>query len=157
MALISSLAPGERIVLDTHIWVWASGEAGGPSQFTSSAHPAIEAAAQERRLFASAASVWEIALKAERGQAIVSGDLHTWVRDQRQYPGIRVLPVDPRLAIDCTRLPPWIRERDGRDHRDPGDRFIVATARRLNGILLTCDEEILTYANRGHVKAFDAR
>lgn len=157
MALISSLQATDRLVLDTHIWVWASGESGGPSQFHASAHPAIEAAARSRRLFASAASVWEIALKAERGKAIVSGDLLAWVQDQKQYPGIRVLPIDLRLAVECTRLPPWIRSRDGKEHRDPGDRFIVTTARRLNGILLTCDEEIVAYAGQGHVRAFDAR
>jgi PIN domain nuclease of toxin-antitoxin system len=56
-----------------------------------------------------------------------------------------------------TTLPRWIRSRDGKEHRDLGDRFIVVTARRLNGILITCDEEILEYAERGHVRALDAR
>jgi PIN domain nuclease of toxin-antitoxin system len=157
LALISDLGVGDRLVLDTHIWVWVSGEAGGLSQFANEAVEAIEDAARGLRLFASAASVWELALKLERGQAIVSSDLRAWVRDQWSYPVIRVMPIDAKLAMDSTALPPWIRSRDGKEHRDPGDRFIVATARRLNGILITCDEKILEYAERGHVRAFDAR
>lgn len=155
--LISELAESDRLVVDTHVWLWASGEAGGAGLLRPTALPAIEQAARRRRLFVSAASVWEIALKAERGQLLVSGDLRSWVREQRAYPGVRVLPLQSRVAIDCTRLPRWIRERDGKEHRDPCDRFIVATARLLNAVLPTCDLEILAYASQGHVKAYDAR
>ncbi len=155
--LISDLTGADRLVMDTHIWVWVSGEAGGPGQIGAAALPAIEAAAERRELFVSSASVWEMALKAERGKALVSGDLHEWVRDQERYPGVRVMPVDSRLAIDCTTLPLWTRRSDKKEHRDPADRFIVTTTRRLNAILVTCDEEILHYAGQGHVAAFDAR
>jgi PIN domain nuclease of toxin-antitoxin system len=155
--LISEPGPGDRLVMDTHVWVWASGEAGGPERLGARALQAIELAARARRLFVSAASVWEIALKAERGQAVVSGDLQAWVRDQREYPGVRVLSLNSRVAIDCTRLPLWVRARDGKEHRDPADRFIVTTARMLQGVALTCDEEILRYADEGHVRAYDAR
>jgi PIN domain nuclease of toxin-antitoxin system len=155
--LTSSLAASDRLVLDTHIWVWASGESGGPGQFTPGALQPIEDAARARRLYVSAASVWEIALKEERGRALVTGDLSSWVRDQRQYPGVRVLGIDGRLAIESTRMARWIRKRDGQEHRDPNDRFIVATARRLNAVLITCDEEILSYADEGNLRGFDAR
>jgi PIN domain nuclease of toxin-antitoxin system len=66
------------------------------------------------------------------------------------------MTIDSRLSIDSTSLPPWLRRSDKREHRDPADRFIVAAARRLNAILLTCDEEILHYASQGHLAAFDA-
>lgn len=155
--LISEIAEADLLILDTHVWVWASGEAGGPAQLKAASLPAIEQAARARRLFVSAASVWEIALKAERGLALISGDLHAWVREQRQYPGVRLVAIGARLAIDSTSLPRWIRRGDGRDHRDPCDRFIVTSARRLNGVVVTCDEEIVAYAEQGHVKAYEAR
>jgi PIN domain nuclease of toxin-antitoxin system len=142
--------------MDTHVWVWASDEASGPRQLEASVLSVIESAARRRKLFASAASVWELALKVERGEALLSGDLHAWVRDQMRYPGVRLRSVDARLAIDSTLLPRWTRVRDGREHRDPADRFIVATARRLNATLLTCDNEVLAYAANGHLKAYDA-
>ena len=129
----------------------------GPSQLGQAALPVIERAACSRRLFVLAASVWEIALKAERRKAVVSGDLHAWIRDQRRSPGVRVLSIGARIAVDCTRLPLCTRRRDGQPHRDPSDRFIVSTARTLNGVLVTCDDEILAYAEQGHVRACDAR
>jgi len=155
--LTSSLSASDRVVLDTHIWVWASGESGGPAQFTPDVVGPIEAAARARQLFVSATSVWEIALKEQRGRGLVRGDLSSWVRDQRQYPGVRVMGIDSRLAIAATRLPLWVRKRDGQEHRDPSDRVIVAKARRLNGVLITCDEEILDYADQGHLRGYDAR
>jgi PIN domain nuclease of toxin-antitoxin system len=155
--LISELADADLLLLDTHVWVWASGEAGGPAQLRAAALPAIERAARSRRLFVSSASMWELALKTARGGALVSGDLRAWVRDQREYPGVRILSLDSRVAVDVALLPLWVRQRDGKEHRDPADRFLVATARRLNGVLLTCDEEILDYARQGHLRAHDAR
>lgn len=155
--LTSSLTASDRLVLDTHIWVWASGESGGAAQMTAEVLAPIEAAARAGNLFVSATSVWEIALKEERGRALVRGDLGTWVQDQRQYPGVQVLGIDARLAIGATRLPPWSRKRDGQEHRDQSDRFIVATARRLNAVLITCDEGILDYADQGNLRGYDAR
>lgn len=155
--LTSSLTASDRLVMDTHVWVWVSGEAGGPGRLHPAVLPPIEDAARDRRLFVSAASVWEVALKAEKGQALITGDLEAWVGDQRRYPGVRVLTIDPQLAIGSTRLPRWLRRRDAQEHRDPNDRFIVTTARRLNAVLLTCDEEILHFAGQGHVRAYDAR
>ena len=154
--LTSDLSTAARLVMDTHVWLWASGEAGGEANLSAAALAGIEEAARGRSLFVSAASVWEIALKARAGQVLVSGDLHAWVRDQQAYPGVDVLPIGHRLAIDSTLLPPWIRAKDGKEHKDPNDRFIVTTARRLNAVLLTCDEQILAYAAQGHVNAFAA-
>jgi PIN domain nuclease of toxin-antitoxin system len=54
-------------------------------------------------------------------------------------------------------LPPWNRSADGKPHKDPNDRFLVATARRKNAALVTCDQIILDYARTGHLLACDAR
>src|SRR3989304_4019147 len=105
--LISDLASDDPLVLDTHVWVWASGEAGGSARINAAALPAIEEAARARRLFVSTASVWELALKLERGVILVSSDLRAWVRDQRWYPGVRLRSINAAVALDCTRLPIW--------------------------------------------------
>ena len=152
--LTSELGGSVPILLDTHIWVWAS---NGSGPFKKAAAKSIEAAAEERRLFVSAASVWEIALKIQKGDLLVSGDLRAWLRDQRRYPGVRVLPMSGGLAIDSTTLPEWMRKSDKRPHKDPSDRFIVAEARRRNAVLVTCDTLMIDYARKGHVVVFDAR
>ena len=152
--LISEISGTVPVLLDTHIWVWANAD---PGKFRKAAVKSIEAAAAERRLFVSAASVWEIALKAQKGDLFVSGDLRTWLRDQRRYPGVRVLPVNGTLAIDSTSLPDWIRKSDKKPHKDPSDRFIVAEARRRNAVLITSDTLMIDYARKGHVIVYDAR
>src|SRR5260370_904020 len=72
----------QAVLLDTHIWIWASGNSGGPGRFAASLAPIINRLAIQRQLFVSVASVWEIALKAERGDLLLSSDLMTWVREQ---------------------------------------------------------------------------
>lgn len=152
--LTSDLSGPTPLLMDTHIWVWAS---SGSGPFKKTAAKAIEIAATERRLFVSAASVWEIALKVKKGDMLVSGDLRAWLRDQRRYPGVRVAPIGGNLALESTFLPEWTRKSDKRPHKDPGDRFIVAEARRRNAVLITCDTLMIDYARKGHVVVFDAR
>ncbi len=155
--LTSDLDGPAPLILDTHIWVWASGGRNTVSRFKRAAARAIEQAAAERRLIASAASVWEIGLKMQKDELLISGDLRSWVRGQTRYPGVRIIAMNSSLAIDATSLPEWLRKIDGRPHKDPADRFIVSEARRRNAVLITCDALILDYARKGHVVAFDAR
>lgn len=56
------------------------------------------------------------------------------------YPGIKLLPLSPEIAIESTQLP-------GTFHKDPADQIIVATARINNCRLLTVDAKILSYAH----------
>jgi PIN domain nuclease of toxin-antitoxin system len=143
------------VVMDTHIWVWMA--SNDTTRISAGTIEALEEAAQDGRLLASAASVWEIALKAATGELMAGTDLHAWVAQQQETPGVRLLTITPTLAIDVTLLPAWIRRRDNKVHRDPTDRFIVASARRRGAVLATCDEAILDYADEGHVTVYDAR
>ena len=140
--------------MDTHVWVWMA--ANDTARVAPGTAEALDDAARAGRLVALAASVWEIALKTGRGDLMVGVDLHTWVAEQERSPGVRLLAITPALAIDVTQLPAWVR-RDGKPHRDPNDRFIVATAREQGAILATCDEAILDYADEGHLTVYDAR
>lgn len=54
------------------------------------------------------------------------------------YPGMRLLELTPRIAVESTQLP-------GTFHRDPADQIIVATARTYQQALLTSDQKILAY------------
>jgi PIN domain nuclease of toxin-antitoxin system len=143
------------VLMDTHIWVWMA--SNDNTRVSTGTIEALEDAAQDGRLLASAASVWEIALKSATGDLMAGTDLHAWVAQQQETPGVRLLNITPSLTIDVTSLPSWIRRRDNKPHRDPNDRFIVASARRRGAVLATCDEAILDYADDGHVTVYDAR
>jgi len=59
----------------------------------------------------------------------------------RAVGGLTVLPIDPQTAVRSFALD-W-RKRNGRPHRDPADRLIVATALTHGLALLTEDSEIV--------------
>lgn len=87
------------------------------------------------RLFVSAASAWEIAIKT-RGGRLPGGErlVESWTQS------LSDLRVDP-LDIDCEDAIragglPW-------EHRDPFDRMLVAQALRYNYPLATRDARII--------------
>lgn len=122
------------IILDTHIWIWWV-------QDTSllSRQQIDEIKRNETDIIGiSAMSCWEIAKLVEYKRVELSLPLHEWFAEALYYPGIRLFPLTPEIAIESTRLP-------GEFHRDPADQLIVATARTNNCPLVTSDSKILKY------------
>jgi PIN domain nuclease of toxin-antitoxin system len=60
------------------------------------------------------------------------------VDEALHYPHVKLIELTPQIAVDSTTLP-------GKFQKDPCDRIIVATARRLGWPLMTCDSEIRAY------------
>jgi PIN domain nuclease of toxin-antitoxin system len=136
------------LLLDTHIWVWYV--ENEPKRFSRRIEPLVEAAVQRGDLLISAVSVWEIAMLEAVRRIELSQDVRTWVGRALAFPGVRLKGLSPSIAIESTRLP-------GTLHRDPADRLLIATARLTGAALVTCDERILSYAKKGHVRVVDAR
>jgi PIN domain nuclease of toxin-antitoxin system len=138
----------ERVLLlDTHIWVWYV--ENEPKRFSRRIVSRVESAIGRGALVVSAISVWEVAQLEARGRLELAVDVRTWVARALSFPGLRLHALSPSVAIDSTHLP-------GSLHRDPADRVLIATARRLGAALVTCDQRILEYARAGHVKVLDA-
>ena len=78
----------------------------------------------------------------EVGRLTLPCSVTDWITAALSYPGIALLDLTPRIAIESTQLP-------GTFHRDPADQIIVATARVHNLSLLTVDHKIRAYP---HVK-----
>lgn len=78
----------------------------------------------------------------ERGRLVLSMDVGSWLSTVAQIDAVHFLPVDVEVATKSVDLP-------GDFHKDPADRMIVATARKLSVPLVTKDEKIRAYA---HVK-----
>jgi len=126
------------ILLDTHIWVWwVHGDASLPLTF---------AAEVDRHkldgIGVSAISCWEIAKLVELGRLSLPCPIEEWMDEALAYPGVELIELSPRIAIESTQLPPPF-------HRDPADQILVATARHLSIPLITLDGQIRTYP---HVK-----
>ena len=131
-----------KLVLDTHIWVWLM---EGAADLRSRLRKRIEACAREGELLVSAISAWEVGMLEARGRVTFDQDCAAWVKDALLAPGIRLVPLDPDIAVASTRLP-------GDFHGDPADRIIVATARAFACELVTADAGIALYAKTGHLR-----
>jgi PIN domain nuclease of toxin-antitoxin system len=134
----------EKFLLDTHIWIWLLN--GDVRIKQSGIFSGIIAASKQSGLFASAISIWEIAMLEAKGRIAFSAGISSWVEDAARAPGFQIVPLLPEISIDSTRLP-------GSFHGDPADRIIVATARFLKCPLITVDKKILAYAESGFLDA----
>ena len=86
----------------------------------------------------SVISCWEVAKAVELGRLTFQIPVEDWIHQALAYPGVSLVPLTPRITVESTQLP-------GQLHRDPADRFIVATARVHGWPLVTTDGKILQY------------
>lgn len=128
-----------RILLDTHTWIWWN---VAPEQLSAKALAAINQPGSDDELLLSAISPWEFAKLVEKGRLSVSIDPEAWIEQALQLPGLRLVPLTPRIAYRSTVLPAPF-------HRDPGDQILAATAREFDAVLVTRDERLQKYP---HVK-----
>lgn len=127
------------LLLDTHVWIWVS--EGDTARVRRTVIRAINDAARDGRLLVSAVSVWELALLVTRGRVRVSEPLPIWATRRARGGGHQFVPLTADDALASVLL-------RGTYHADPADRFLIATAQRLNARLVTADEKILAYAAR---------
>jgi PIN domain nuclease of toxin-antitoxin system len=134
------------LLLDTHALIWSAEEA---RKLGKAAKKAIDNAAREDRLAISAITPWEIALLLGKGRLRLSTDVLSWLRGVLARPGVRLIGLEPEIAVASTRLPCEM-------HPDPADRILVATARHLGATFVTADKSLLDFAKKGHFRGLDA-
>ena len=115
-----------RLLLDTHIIVWAASE-------TEALGPRVAALLSDRghELWMSAVSAWELAMLAERGRLKLRPDPERWLAAAVAGLGLREAPLTSAIALASRRLV--------LPTRDPADRFIAATAAAHECSLVTAD------------------
>ena len=79
----------------------------------------------------------------QRGRLALSLDVERWLALVVSHPAVRLVALEPAVAVAATRLPEPF-------HADPADRFLVAQARALAIPLLSADSRIRSY---GHVRS----
>lgn len=115
------------LLLDTHVLLWwLAGEPMGEEATTRIADPGV-------LVVVSAASVWEVAIKAALGKARVEGS----IREHVERAGFEPLPISLGHAERAGGLPPH--------HRDPFDRMLVAQAQAESLTLVTRDAVFGSY------------
>ena len=122
-----------RLLLDTHAFLWSI---SAPDRLSGRARRAIEDGAND--VFLSAASAWEIAIKAGLGRISLPQDPERFVPDQMAQNSIQPLPVQLGHALKVLVLPDL--------HRDPFDRLLVAQAMAEGLTLVSGDRRLTGYA-----------
>ncbi len=119
------------VVADTHAWLWWL---SGDASLSATARATLERAFDEGDLAVSAISVWEAAMLVKKGRLALALPLDEVVARCETLPGLRFLPVTPRIALASVALEPL--------HADPADRMIAATALAHQAVLVTKDERL---------------
>lgn len=116
------------LLLDTHVFLlWDANDARLPTAL------GVAVGSPDNRIFVSAVSVWEIAIKKASGKLSFSGSTARAIERQ----GFQALPISVEHAEWAGQLPQY--------HRDPFDRLLVAQAQLERLILVSVDERILRY------------
>lgn len=120
-----------KLLLDTHVLLWAAGQ---PEKLSPAARQQLEA--PENELLFSAASLWEIAIKHGLGRddfRVAPRLLRRGLLDN----GYIELPITSAHAVALDSLPPI--------HKDPFDRMLVAQSITEGVTLLTADPLVAQY------------
>ncbi|MFN0171901.1 MAG: type II toxin-antitoxin system VapC family toxin [Bryobacteraceae bacterium] len=119
-----------KLLLDTHIWLWSLIE---PDRLSRRVSKAIDDPSNE--LWLSPISVWEVVLLCSKGRVSVGGPPDKWVKNALKTLSILEAPFTHEIALETLRFE--------FPHRDPADRFLVATARVLDLVLVTADRNLI--------------
>ena len=82
-------------------------------------------------------SGWPVAMLVTRGRLALGLDVERWLAVLASHPAVRLLPLDPAVAVAATRLPEPFH----------ADRFLVAQARALAIPLISADSKIRSYTH----------
>jgi PIN domain nuclease of toxin-antitoxin system len=120
-----------RLLLDTHVLLWA---VAASRRLPKSARALIQD--QENEVFYSAASVWEVSIKAGLRRSDFEIDVEQFHASLPQA-GFSEMPVRAAHSVAVSKLPGL--------HRDPFDRMLVAQALLEPLVLVTNDEFLAKY------------
>ena len=120
-----------RLLIDTHLLVWAMGE---PERLPAGCAAMLEDPSNS--LGFSVASLWELVIK----QALGRPDFNlepSLLRQALLSGGWQELPIEASHAMAVRQLTPL--------HRDPFDRLLLAQAQVEGMLLLTADSQLSRY------------
>jgi PIN domain nuclease of toxin-antitoxin system len=122
-----------NLLLDTHIWIWND---TAPEKLTSEINR--ELASPENQLWFSPVSIWEVTVLLEKRRINLKQDFRSWADESVRDLQLQEATITWEVAHELryTML----------SHRDPADRFLVATAKVYDLTLVTADQRLFNVA-----------
>jgi PIN domain nuclease of toxin-antitoxin system len=119
-----------NLLLDTHIWIWND---TAPEKLSSEITRQL--ANLENQLWLSPVSIWEVTVLLEKRRIDLKQDFRSWADESVADLKLQEATITWEVAHELryTML----------GHRDPADRFLVATAKVYDLTLVTSDERLL--------------
>jgi len=119
-----------NLLLDTHIWIWSVGE-----RKRLASRVLKELAKEENQLWLSPISIWEVQFLYRKRRIELEGmDVETWTRRALEIRPMNEATLTIDVALEIPKL--------SLTHADPGDQFLVATAKVFGLILVTADVQL---------------
>lgn len=141
------------ILLDTHALYWL---VSGEVELTTAALLEIGRNQATGTLFVSPVTAWELSVAAQKRQVSGRPNLgedspDRWFREAVRAVEARIAPIRQRISLEAARVV------SDTGHKDPGDCFLIATARVRRIPIVTRDRLILTIAaeNVGYLEAIE--
>jgi PIN domain nuclease of toxin-antitoxin system len=129
----------DRLLLDTHIALWLD---SGDDHLRSSTRSLIDGCWRNGgTVFLSAVTAWEIALLVDTGRIDLDIPVEAWIERFLGRPGVEAAALEHRAACRSYQL-------HHLEHRDPADRFLIATAIELACPLVTYDVRIARFGEK---------
>lgn len=131
------------LLLDTCALIWLAEEA----PLEKKARDEITTAAKyDQPIYVSPISGWEIGLLIACGRLKLPMAADAWFERALSRPQLRTGELSIGILLSSSFLP-------GDPPRDPADRILAATARKMGLRLMTRDKRLLKYAEQGHIQA----
>lgn len=121
-----------RGLLDTHTFLWWV-----TNQPQLSERVKLILSDRNNQIFFSAASGWEIAIKAQLGKLEIPNEPEAFIADQLELNSFQILPIELKHTLHIYHLPIH--------HKDPFDRILIAQSQVEKLPLLTLDPQIMRY------------
>jgi PIN domain nuclease of toxin-antitoxin system len=121
-----------RVLLDTHTFLWWNMDA---PQLSTNARDIIASGRAE--IFISAATAWELSIKARKGRLILPAPPAEYINERIAHYHFIPLPVLISHASQTFLLPDH--------HADPFDRLLVAQCQVENMALLSAENQLRAY------------
>jgi len=124
-----------RILLDTHIFLWALFE---PTKLSSSLAEMYQD--RQNTFFLSLVSIWEIQIKLQLGKLTFDIDLQKVITEQLNAGYIEILSIKLEHILNIQSLP--------FHHKDPFNRLLISQAIIEDLFLASSDSMISAYSVR---------
>ena len=119
------------ILLDTCALLWIASD---PRKISPGVLEKID---KSPVVYVSAISAFEIGLKYKSGKLILPVRPETWFEEIVNHHSISLINLDASLCLKAAELPPI--------HKDPCDRFIIATGLERGLLIVTADSRFSSY------------